>query len=98
MSVAALQEQMNDGSELVVIDVRSPGEVEQGVIPGALTISLPELLGALADLDPHRPTVVYCASGYRSAIAASLLRAHGFDDVSDVTGGWSAWAASPRVR
>ncbi|MBI5736154.1 MAG: rhodanese-like domain-containing protein, partial [Mycolicibacterium neoaurum] len=37
------------------------------------------------------PTVVYCAGGYRSSVAASLLRAHGFTDVSDILGGYGAW-------
>jgi rhodanese-related sulfurtransferase len=47
----------------------------------------------LDELDPHRPTVVFCAGGYRSSIAASTLRANGFDDVSDILGGYNAWAA-----
>jgi rhodanese-related sulfurtransferase len=36
--------------------------------------------------------VVYCAGGYRSSIAASVLRAQGFDDVSDLLGGFDAWS------
>jgi rhodanese-related sulfurtransferase len=37
--------------------------------------------------------VVYCAGGYRSSIAASVLRAAGFERVADVLGGWPAWHA-----
>jgi hydroxyacylglutathione hydrolase len=37
------------------------------------------------------PTVVYCAGGYRSSVAASVLRQAGFDDVSDIIGGYGAW-------
>jgi rhodanese-related sulfurtransferase len=37
--------------------------------------------------------VVFCAGGYRSSIAASLLQSHGFSDVSDLLGGYNAWAA-----
>jgi hydroxyacylglutathione hydrolase len=47
----------------------------------------------LAELDPKRPTVVFCAGGYRSSIAASTLRANGFVDVSDILGGYNAWSA-----
>ena len=47
----------------------------------------------LSELDPSRPTVVYCAGGYRSSIAASTLSAAGFDDVSDLLGGYAGWAA-----
>ena len=45
------------------------------------------------ELDPTRPLVVYCASGYRSMIAASALSAAEFVDVSDVFGGYAAWTA-----
>ena len=44
----------------------------------------------LDELDRSRPTVVYCAGGYRSSVAASLLRRAGFDDVSDLVGGYGA--------
>jgi hydroxyacylglutathione hydrolase len=77
----------------VLVDVRNPDEVESGTIPGARTVSLPSLLGRLGELDPMAPTVVFCAGGYRSAIASSLLRSHGFADVSDLIGGYTAWAA-----
>ncbi|MGH8975851.1 MAG: rhodanese-like domain-containing protein, partial [Acidimicrobiia bacterium] len=76
-----------------LVDVRNPGEVTQGTIPEAVTIPLSQLRARLGELDPKRPTVVYCASGFRSSIAASLLRAAGFDDVSDLKGGYNAWSA-----
>ena len=43
-------------------------------------------------LDPERPTLVYCAGGYRSSVAASLMRSRGFADVVDVIGGYDAVA------
>ena len=46
------------------------------------------------ELDPARPVVTYCAGGYRSSIAASLLRASAFADVSDLIGGYQAWLAA----
>ncbi|HMX66676.1 MAG TPA: rhodanese-like domain-containing protein [Microthrixaceae bacterium] len=49
------------------------------------------------DLDPTIPTVVYCAGGYRSSVAASLLRSRGFTDVADILGGYDAVAASAAV-
>ncbi|MGH8991405.1 MAG: MBL fold metallo-hydrolase [Acidimicrobiia bacterium] len=77
----------------VLLDVRNPGEVSHGTIAGAVTIPLSQLRGRLEELDPTRPTVVYCASGFRSSIAASLLRSAGFADVSDLLGGYNAWSA-----
>ena len=56
------------------------------------TCNLPNLIDRLGQLDTTLPAVVYCAGGYRSSIAASTLRAHGFTDVSDLLGGYPAWA------
>jgi len=78
-----------------VVDVRGPAEVEiTGIIPGARTLPLPQLLDHLGELDPTLPTVVYCAGGYRSSAAASTLRAHGFATVADLIGGQVAWAGA----
>ncbi len=87
-----LAERIDALGALVVLDVRTAGERAVGAIPGSVHIALPELLGRLGELDPVRPTVVYCEGGYRSSIAASLLRAHGFADVSDLLGGFGAWS------
>ena len=94
LSATTLAERMASVPGLVVVDVRNPGELAAGTIPGARNIALPALLDHLDDLDATAPTVVHCAGGYRSAIAASLLRAHGFTDVSDLLGGYAAWAAA----
>jgi hydroxyacylglutathione hydrolase len=77
---------------LVLVDIRGPGEVQLGTIDGALTIPLTELTSRIGELDPDRPTVVFCAGGYRSSIGASLLRQAGFIDVSDLLGGYGAWS------
>ena len=79
---------------LALVDVRKPGELADGAIPDAVHIPLTALVARLGELDPARPTVVYCASGYRSMIAASVLRSAGFADVSDLLGGFTAWAAA----
>ena len=78
---------------LVVVDIRGPGEVQLGTIDGASRVPLTELNDRLGELDPDKPTVVFCAGGYRSSIAASRLRAAGFTDVSDILGGYGAWTA-----
>jgi glyoxylase-like metal-dependent hydrolase (beta-lactamase superfamily II)/rhodanese-related sulfurtransferase len=76
---------------LQVVDVRGPGEVACGVIPGAIRIPLPTLTGSLSTLDKAVPVVTYCASGSRSMVAASVLRVSGFNDVSDLMSGYGAW-------
>ncbi|GLZ40858.1 MBL fold metallo-hydrolase [Actinokineospora sp. NBRC 105648] len=80
-----------------IVDVRGPGEVRvSGAIPGAILLPLPAFAAHMGTLDPARPTVVYCAGGYRSSIAASVLRAHGFAEVADLVGGFAAWQKSRR--
>lgn len=94
LTVDQLRQRREALSNVQVIDVRGPGETEAGVIPGAQLIQLPQLVTRLAELDPQAPTVVYCAGGYRSSIAASTLRQRGFVDVSDIIGGFGAWQTS----
>ena len=88
MSVHELNERK---SSLQVVDVRGPSEWKQGHVPGARNIFVPELRKRMSELDPKKPTVVYCGSGYRSSIAASILKPAGFNDLWNVPGSWEAW-------
>jgi rhodanese-related sulfurtransferase len=97
LSVEAFNERINTVSDLALIDIRNPGEVELGSITGARHISLPSLLKRLDEINKYEPVVVFCRGGYRSSIAASLLKSHGFTDVSDLIGGYSAWSANQAV-
>lgn len=79
---------------LQIVDVRNVGETKvSGTVPGAYNFPLAELVDHLDELDPARPVVVYCAGGYRSSAAASVLRANGFGSVGDMIGGYGAWEA-----
>src|SRR5690606_7549918 len=86
-----LAERVDAVGGLQLVDVRGPGEVAAGKVPGASEVPLPRFLDRLAELDPGAPTVAYCAGGYRSMIAASVMRAAGFEAVSDLVGGFAAW-------
>ncbi len=94
LPVTELAAWIDADDEVQVLDVRNPSEHEAGTIPGASLVPLPLLLNAIRDLDSARPTVLVCATGNRSSIAASLLRAEGFDEVADVLGGFQAWTAA----
>ncbi|HTN81029.1 MAG TPA: MBL fold metallo-hydrolase [Acidimicrobiales bacterium] len=83
---------IDDGPQ--VVDVRGPGETELGIIPGALVVPLAELVSRLDELDRTKPVVTYCTGGYRSSIAASVLRSAGFADVSDLLGGYAGWVTA----
>ncbi|GAA2964216.1 MULTISPECIES: MBL fold metallo-hydrolase [Streptomycetaceae] len=93
LTAAQLREALEGDNPPVVVDVRNCGERgEMGFIEGAQHIALGELPTRLDEIPRDRPLVLHCAGGHRSSIAASLLRRQGFEDVSDVLGGWAAWA------
>jgi hydroxyacylglutathione hydrolase len=96
LTAAAFGERAREVPDLQIVDVRNPGETEAGMVPGATNIPVGQLPARISELNPARPTVVYCAGGYRSSVAASMLRQRGFTDVSDILGGYNAWAESAR--
>ena len=75
---------------LQVVDVRNESEFKLGSVQGAKNIPVVQLPNRISELNPALPTVVYCAGGYRSSIASSLLKRAGFVDVSDVLGGFES--------
>ncbi len=79
------------GSRLQIVDVRAPGEWKSGRIPGSTHIFLPDLRKKCAQLAKKKPIAVYCDSGYRASIAASILKQEGFGCVCNVPGSWQAW-------
>jgi rhodanese-related sulfurtransferase len=79
------------GSRLQILDVRTPSEWNQGHVPGAHHIFLPDLRDKIADLDRGKPIAVYRDSGYRASIAASILKQQGFKCVYNIPGSWQAW-------
>jgi hydroxyacylglutathione hydrolase len=93
VTAGQLAEAMRVIPDLVVLDVRSPSERAGGAIDPSLHIPIAQLRRRLGELDSSCPVVAYCAGGYRSSIAASLMRAAGSRDVSDLIGGYLAWSA-----
>jgi len=85
------------GDAFTLLDVRQPGEYEAEHLPGAKLIPLPELGARLAELDADQPTMVYCAIGGRSRIAAQVLAAKGFREVMNLSGGIKAWNSQKAV-
>jgi glyoxylase-like metal-dependent hydrolase (beta-lactamase superfamily II)/rhodanese-related sulfurtransferase len=77
-----------------LLDVRTPRERGQKYIDGSLAIPLNQLSERARELPGDRPLLVYCAGGYRSSIAASLLQQRGFTRVSEIAGGLAAWEAA----
>jgi hydroxyacylglutathione hydrolase len=86
------------GHAITVLDVRNPAELEEGCLPGAVNIALSQLTARLDSIALDRPVVVYCASGYRSSIAASVLCRHGHAEVIELLGGYQAWDDTTRAH
>jgi len=80
---------------VVVLDIRTPQELQEGVIDGAVNIDFyePDFAAQLELLDKDAPYVVYCRSGNRSAQAMELFSDLGFSDVTEIDGGIVQWTA-----
>jgi NADPH-dependent 2,4-dienoyl-CoA reductase/sulfur reductase-like enzyme/rhodanese-related sulfurtransferase len=75
-----------------LIDVRDPGEHRHGHIPGSVLIPVNELRDRLDEV-PTGPVVIHCAVGVRGHTATRILRQLGWDDVRNLDGGYTTWAA-----
>jgi hydroxyacylglutathione hydrolase len=95
MTPAELAERFDSG-EVEVLDVRGGGEWSAGHLPGVRNIPLGHLPDRIAELPRDRPIVLHCQSGGRSSIAASVLQAHGFDNVVNLKGGYRQWSEEGR--
>ncbi|MDF1593313.1 MAG: rhodanese-like domain-containing protein [Desulfobacterales bacterium] len=87
----------HSGSAYTILDVRQPNEYESGHIPGAKLIPLPDLTDRLAEIDPKKPAIVYCAVGGRSRVAAQMLSGKGYHSVYNLSGGFKAWQGKSAV-
>jgi glyoxylase-like metal-dependent hydrolase (beta-lactamase superfamily II) len=94
LSAAFAAELLSSAHPPLAIDVRAPRERDQKHIAGSLSIPLNHLAENLERLPKDRPLLLYCAGGYRSSIAASLLQRSGFDSVGEIAGGIAGWEAA----
>jgi hydroxyacylglutathione hydrolase len=78
-------------NDMQVLDVRREGEWEAGHIEGADWYPLDRFKAALPEIEQNAPVAVHCKSGYRSAIACSLLQRAGHNNIINVIGGFDAW-------
>jgi glyoxylase-like metal-dependent hydrolase (beta-lactamase superfamily II)/rhodanese-related sulfurtransferase len=92
LSAQLAEERTRDplGDRAVLLDVRTPREREEKRIAGSLSIPLNHLAERISELPSGRPVLVYCAGGYRSSIAASILQQQG-RPASEIAGGIAAW-------
>ena len=98
ITAGSLAERLRAPDPPMLIDVRAPGEWAERRIEAAVNLPLSRLPEQMGTLDRDRSIVVHCASGYRSAIAASFLKRDGFANVADLVGGLPAWESAAPVE
>ena len=91
MTTTQLEPKAVEESKRMIVDVRGQSERDETRIPGARHAFLGDLIAQLGDIPKDTPLALYCGSGSRSAIGASLLQAAGFTDVANMKGGIDAW-------
>ena len=94
ITAAAVAGQITAPAPPLLLDVRTDREWNEAHIDGAVHIPLSQLAQRLEALPTDRPLIVHCASGYRSAIATSLIRREGLPQVANLVGGLAAWTAA----
>jgi glyoxylase-like metal-dependent hydrolase (beta-lactamase superfamily II)/rhodanese-related sulfurtransferase len=93
-TAATLSRWLEHAAPPLLVDVRTEREWQENRIGGSVNLPLASLPARLDELPRGRRLVVLCRSGYRSSIAASVLRRNGFGDVVDLAGGMDAWATA----
>lgn len=93
LSPAEFAERMR-GENVVILDVRTPGEIQGGKIEGAVEMDFrdPEFASKIGALDREPTYLVYCAVGGRSSQACEMMQDAGFQKVYNLEGGYTAWA------
>ena len=96
ISVQELSALLDEGSDLLLIDVRNPSEADVAVIPGSQLVPLARIengegVDEIRRMACHRPIYVHCKLGGRSAKAVELLALHDMDS-TNVAGGIDAWS------
>ena len=100
LTARALAERLAASDAPLVVDIRTDTERAAGYVAGSLHLPLSQWPKRMAEIPQGQPVALYCAGGYRSSVAASLLRASGRTGVVDLIGGFAAWRENvlPEVR
>lgn len=87
--------EMTKAGDKIILDVRTPGEVAEGVIPGSMHIDIQsaDFVNRIEELNKDKEYIVYCKSGGRSARASDMMSKVGFKKVYNLKGGYTAWSA-----
>ena len=94
LSQEAWRKKMSEDDDVVIIDVRTDEEIEEGYIPNAVAMDIRDpsaFMESAQKLDPSKNYYVYCRSGGRSAQACALFNSLGIKNTYNLLGGFSEW-------
>ena len=92
ITVQKLREKQDAGTDIVLLDVREPEEVELVQLPNSVHIPMGDIPSRLHELDPDSEIVVYCHHGVRSLQVVHFLHQHDFEHIVSLAGGIDVWA------
>ena len=90
----ALQTRIAEGDDFVLLDIRSAGELAQGMLPDAEHLPMHMIPLRVSELPKDKDVILYCHSGARSYHACAYLAQQGYDNVINLRGGILGWARS----
>ncbi|MEW8030246.1 MAG: rhodanese-like domain-containing protein [Candidatus Thiodiazotropha sp.] len=89
-----LQARINEGDDFLLLDIRSAGEIAQGVLPDAEHLPMHLIPLKISELPKDKAIILYCHSGARSYHACAYLAQQGFQNAINLRGGILGWARS----
>ncbi|MEW8315098.1 MAG: rhodanese-like domain-containing protein [Candidatus Thiodiazotropha endolucinida] len=89
-----LQARINEGDDFLLLDIRSAGEIAQGVLPDAEHLPMHLIPLKISDLPKDKAIILYCHSGARSYHVCAYLAQQGFQNAINLRGGILGWARS----
>jgi rhodanese-related sulfurtransferase len=87
-----LMKRLDEGEDVLLVDIRTPAEVAQGMIPDALQLPMHLIPLRMSELPRDKDVVLYCRSGARSYQACAYMMQQGHERVLNLRGGIIAWA------
>jgi rhodanese-related sulfurtransferase len=94
IDAADLESRMAKDGDFLLLDIRSAGELAQGVLPDAEHIPMHLIPVRMSELPKDKDVILYCHSGARSYHACAYLAQQGFDNAVNLRGGILGWARS----
>ena len=88
----SLSQRLADTEDVLLVDIRTPAEIAQGMIPDALQLPMHLIPIRMSEIPKNRDVVIYCRSGARSYQACAYLMQQGYGRVLNLRGGIIAWA------